>query len=138
EIKFSDAVDPVEITADRIHIEPAVRDMQLLPSGDSVTIKGKFDLTQRHRVTISPEIKGERGYGLAEQSRWGATFHPQEPTILFPASQIFLRARPELRFTFFQVNTPAVIWKLARIPLEKWRPSNMGFARCRTNALDQV
>src|SRR5437899_11177020 len=61
EIKFSDAVDPGEITADRIHIEPAVKDMQLLPSGDSVTIKGKFDLTQRHRVTILSEIKGERG-----------------------------------------------------------------------------
>src|SRR5882724_3769689 len=103
-IKFSDAVDPGEITADRIHIEPAVKDMQLLPNGDGVTIKGKFDLTQRHRVTISPEIKGERGYGLAEQSRWGATFHPQDPTIFFPASQIFLRARSELRFTFFQVN----------------------------------
>ncbi|PYK03796.1 MAG: hypothetical protein DME66_11330, partial [Verrucomicrobia bacterium] len=138
EIKFSDAVDPGEITADRIHIEPAVKDMQLLPSGDSVTIKGKFDLTQRHRVTISSEIKGERGYGLAEQSRWGATFHPQEPTILFPASQIFLRARPELRFTFFQVNTPAVTWKLARIPLEKLPAVNMRVREFEKDALDPV
>src|SRR6266516_2327618 len=138
EIKFSDAVDPGEITADRIRIEPAVKDMQLLPSGDSVTIKGKFDLTQRHRVTISPEIKGERGYGLAEQSRWGATFHQQEPTILFPASQIFLRARPELRFTFFQVNTPAVTWKLARIPLEKLPAVNLRVREFEKNALDPV
>src|SRR5438874_9080564 len=138
ESNFSDAVDPREITADRIHIEPAVKDMQLLPSGDGVTIKGKFDLTQRHRVTISPEIKGERGYGLAEQSRWGATFHPQEPTILFPASQIFLRARPELRFTFFQVNTPAVTWKLARIPIEKLPAVNMRVREFEKDALDPV
>ena len=138
DIKFIDAVDPSEITADRIHIEPAVKDMQLLTSGDTVTVKGEFDLTQRHRVTISPEIKGERGYGLAEQSRWGATFHPQEPTILFPGSQIFLRARPELRFTFFQVNTPAVTWKLARIPLEKLPAVNMRVRDFEKNALDPV
>ena len=138
EIKFSDAVDPGEITADRIHIEPAVKDIRLLTSGDTVTVKGKFDLTQRHRVTISPEIKGERGYGLAEQSRWGATFHPQDPTIFFPASQIFLRARPELRFTFFQVNTPAVTWKLARIPLEKLPAVNMRVREFEKNALDPV
>src|SRR5438477_12026372 len=95
--------------------------MQLLPSGDGVTIKGKFDLTQRHRVTISPDIKGERGYGLAEQSRWGATFRPQEPTIFFSGAQIVLRARPELGFAFFQVNIPAVTWELARVPLGKLR-----------------
>jgi hypothetical protein len=94
EIKFTDDVDPKEITADRIKIEPPVPELQLLPSGNTVTVKGKFDLNQRHRVTISPEIKGERGYGLGEPSRWGATFHPQDPTILFPALQLFLRARP--------------------------------------------
>src|SRR5258705_11099601 len=46
-------------------------------------------------------------------------FDSKEPWIVFPASQIFLRARPELRLSFFQVNTPQVTWKLARIPLEK-------------------
>src|SRR5581483_5576065 len=33
--------------------------------------------------------------------------------------QVFARARQELRFSFFQVNTPQVTWKLARIPSEK-------------------
>src|SRR4029453_11359089 len=61
-----------------------------------------------------------------------------EPTILFPASQIFLRARPELRFTFFQVNTPAVTWKLARIPLEKLPGVNMRVREFEKNALDPV
>ena len=38
---------------------------------------------------------------------------------MFPSSQLFLRARQELRFSFLQINTPGVTWKLARIPLEK-------------------
>jgi uncharacterized protein YfaS (alpha-2-macroglobulin family) len=118
-IKFNDDIDPAEATPDRIHLEPPVKEMRLLASRDEVEVKGKFDLTQRYRVTISPELKGERGYGLAAESRWGATFHPKESCLVFPASQIFLRARPELRFSFFQVNTPPVTWKLARIPLEK-------------------
>ncbi len=138
DIKFIDAIDPSEITADRIHVEPAVKDMRLLTNGDTVTVKGEFDLTQHHRVTISPDIKGERGYGLAEQSRWGATFHPQEPTIFFPGSQIFLRARPELRFAFFQVNTPAVTWKLARVPLEKLPTVNLRVREFEKDALDPI
>ncbi|PYJ97975.1 MAG: hypothetical protein DME68_07700, partial [Verrucomicrobia bacterium] len=138
DIKFIDAIDPREITADRIHVEPAVKDMQLLTSGDTVTVKGEFDLTQHHRVTISPDIKGERGYGLAEQSRWGATFRPQEPTIFFSGSQIFLRARPELRFAFFQVNTPAVTWKLARVPLEKLPAVNLRVREFEKDALDPI
>jgi hypothetical protein len=32
---------------------------------------------------------------------------------------VFARARQDLRFAFFQVNTPQVTWKLARIPAEK-------------------
>jgi uncharacterized protein YfaS (alpha-2-macroglobulin family) len=118
-IKFNDDIDPAEATPDRIRIEPAVKDMRLLASRDEVEVHAQFDLIQRYRVTISPDLKGERGYGLPSESRWGATFHPKESCIVFPALQIFLRARPELRFSFFQVNTPPVTWKLARIPLEK-------------------
>jgi len=118
-IKFNDDINPAEATPDRIRIEPAVKEMRLLASRDEVAVNGQFDLMQRYRVTISPELKGERGYGLAAESRWRATFHPKESCVVFPASQIFLRARPELRFSFFQVNTPPVTWKLARIPLEK-------------------
>jgi uncharacterized protein YfaS (alpha-2-macroglobulin family) len=118
-IKFNDDIDPAEATPERIRIEPAVKEMRLLASRDEVEVHGQFDFMQRYRVTTSPELKGERGYGLPAESRWGATFHPKESCLVFPASQIFLRARPELRFSFFQVNTPPVTWKLARIPMEK-------------------
>src|SRR5262249_12513085 len=47
------------------------------------------------------------------------TFRPREACLIFPATQVFARARQELRFAFFQVNTPQVTWKLARIPAEK-------------------
>ena len=118
-IKFDDDIDPSEATPDNVHIEPAVNGMKLLASADEIEVTGAFDLAQRYKVTISPQLKGERGYGLTSESRWGATFHPKRPCIVFPASQIFLRARPEVRFSFFQINTPPVTWKLARIPLEK-------------------
>ncbi len=91
----------------------------LLANGLDVVVKGDFDLAQRYRVGVSADLKGERGYGLSAESRWGATFHPKEPCIVFPSSQLFMRAREELRFSFLQINTPRVTWKLARIPLEK-------------------
>jgi uncharacterized protein YfaS (alpha-2-macroglobulin family) len=118
-IKFNDNIDPVEVTPERIRVEPAVEKMKLLASSDEIAITGDFDLKQRYKVTISPELKGDRGYGLAAQARWGATFRPKESCLIFPSTQVFARARQELRFAFFQVNTPRVTWKLARIPAEK-------------------
>src|SRR6267378_1905637 len=118
-IKFNDDIDPVEATPERIHVEPAVQKMKLLASGSEVEITGSFDTTQRYKVTISPGLKGDRGYGLATESRWGATFRPKESCLVFPSSQVFARARLELRFAFFQINTPQVTWKFARIPPEK-------------------
>jgi alpha-2-macroglobulin len=118
-IKFDDTIDPVEATPERIRVEPAVEKMKLLASSDEIQVTGEFDLKQRYKVTISPELKGDRGYGLASESRWGATFRPKEACLIFPSRQVFARARQDLRFAFFQVNTPQVTWKLARIPAEK-------------------
>src|SRR5207249_2696264 len=118
-IKFNDYIDPVEVTPQRIRVEPAVDKIKLLASSDQIEITGSFDLKQRYRVTISPELKGDRGYGLAAESRWGATFRPKESCLVFPSSQVFARARQDLRFAFFQINTRQVTWKLARIPAEK-------------------
>ena len=118
-IKFDDSIDPVEVTPERIRVEPAVEKMKLLVSGDQIQITGDFHLKQRYKVSISPELKGDRGYGVQSESRWGATFRPKESCLIFPSSQVFARARQELRFAFFQLNTPQVTWKLARIPAEK-------------------
>ncbi|HEY2568999.1 MAG TPA: MG2 domain-containing protein, partial [Candidatus Udaeobacter sp.] len=118
-VKFNDDIDPVEATPERIRVDPAVQKMKLLASGSEVEITGSFDTRQRYRVTISPELKGDRGYGLGAESRWGATFHPKESCLVFPSSQVFTRARQELRFAFYQINTPQVTWKLGRIPAEK-------------------
>src|SRR5581483_11165421 len=103
-IKFNDDIDPVEVTPERIRVEPAIQKMKLLASGSEIEVTGIFDTLQRYKVTISPDLKGERGYGLAAESRWGASFRPKESCLIFPASQVFARARQELRFSFFQVN----------------------------------
>jgi len=119
DIRFNDEIDPAEAASGKIRVEPAVQDIQLLANGPDVVVKGDFDLAQHYTVSVSADLKGERGYGLPAGSRWGATFRPKEPCIVFPSSQLFLRAREELRFSFLQINTPRVTWKLARIPLEK-------------------
>ncbi|MBX6325261.1 MAG: hypothetical protein IRY93_04405, partial [Chthoniobacterales bacterium] len=67
-IKFNDDIDPAEATAERIRIEPAVQKLKFLAQQDEIRVTGDFDLIQRYRVTISPEFKGERGYGLAAES----------------------------------------------------------------------
>ena len=119
DIKFTDNIDPAEAKPETIRVEPPLNDMKILASGDDVVVQGDFDTSKQYRVMISPQLKGERGYGLLTESRWRATFRSPQPAILFPAAQVFMRARPEVRFSFFQYNTPAVTWKLARIPLEK-------------------
>ncbi len=118
-IKFIDGIEPDEVTPDKITVEPAVPDMKLIADGDEIEVHGKFDVKQKYRVTVSPKLKGERGYGLPQPSKWGATFHAKPPTVLFPGSQIYMRSRSEVHFSFFEVNTPPMTWKIARIPLEK-------------------
>jgi alpha-2-macroglobulin len=137
-IKFNDEIDPVEVTPERIRLEPAVEKMKLLASKDEVEITGNFDRIQRYRVTISPELKGNRGYGLAAESHWGATFRSKESCLIFPSSQVFARARQELRFAFFQVNAPQVTWKLARIPAEKLSTVTARVREFETDARDPV
>ena len=137
-IKFNDEIDPVEVTPERIRIEPAVAKMKLLASRDQIEITGNFDRTQRHKIIISPELKGNRGYGLASESRWGATFHAKESCLLFPSSQVFARARQDLRFAFFQINTPQVTWKLARIPAEKLSTVSARVREFQADATDPI
>jgi alpha-2-macroglobulin len=119
QIKFNDEFDPAQVTPDKIRIEPAVEHLKLLADGQIVTARGDFDLAQHYVVTVLPDLKGQRGYDLPVPSKWGATFHPKDPCLIFPSSQLFMRALKELHFSFLQVNTGPVEWKLARIPLEK-------------------
>jgi uncharacterized protein YfaS (alpha-2-macroglobulin family) len=119
QIKFNDEFDPARVAPDKIRIEPAVENLKLLADGQIVTARGDFDLTQHYVVTVFSDLKGQRGYALPVQSKWGATFHPKDPCLIFPSSQLFMRALRELHFSFLQVNTGPVEWKLARIPLEK-------------------
>ena len=119
-IKFNDYIDPVEVTPERIRVEPAVEKMKLLASDDEIEITGDFDLKQRYKVTISPELKGDRGYGLACRITLGRDVSTRKkPASSFqPRRYLHARAR-NCALHFFQVNTPQVTWKLARIPAEK-------------------
>ena len=103
------------------------------PTEKASRAKGDFDLTQHYVVTVSPDLKGQRGYGLPAQSKWGATFHPKDPCIIFASSELYLRALKELRLSFLQINTGPLQWKLARIPLEK-----LGAVNARLSEFEQT
>jgi alpha-2-macroglobulin len=132
EIKFNDGFDPTTVTPDKVQIEPAVQNLKLLAAGESIIAKGDFDLTQHYVLTVSPDLKGQRGYGLPVQSKWGATFHPKDPCIIFASSELYLRALKELRLSFLQINTGPLQWKLARVPLEK-----LGAVKARLSEFEQ-
>ena len=80
-----------------------MKEMRLLASRDEVVVKGQL-ISQRYRVTISPELKGERGYGLAAEFALGQRFI-RKSHVLFSRLHRFFCVRGLLRFSFFQVNT---------------------------------
>ncbi len=117
---FDDAIDPDSVSPDAFHVEPAVRNLKIVANEDEIDAQGDFDTARRYTVTVSPALKGKRGYGLPAPSRWGATFRPKRPSVLFPPDeQILQRSAPGLRFSFIQVNTALLTWNLAEVPLEK-------------------
>lgn len=137
-IKFNDEIDPAQAKPEWIRIEPAVPGLKLLAESDSVRAVGKFDLKQRYTVAVSPELKGEHGFGLKAESRWAANFRPTEASIVFPASKIFARARNELRFALIQINTPELTWRLAKIPAEKLPAISRRITEFQNDAVDPV
>ncbi len=119
EVKFRQILDNTPLPKDALQITPAVPGLQVRKEGAFLTAEGDFDTSQRYTVTISDKIGGVGGYGLAKAEVWGATFRPKVSTILFPEQQIRERSQLGLSFAFYQINTSALEWKLARVPLEK-------------------
>ncbi len=118
-VKLSDSIDPKNVSPDTIKIEPPVKNISVTVENDQITIDGDFDTATRYSVTVPKDLKGNHGYGLEAESRWKATFKPKAASIIFPGAQIFERSARGLRFSFLQVNTEKVTWKLAPIPQEK-------------------
>ena len=117
EISFNDDVDAAE--GAKIIVEPPVAPLKFTTGRRSLNLEGPFDAHTKYRVTVPPSLVGSRGYGLAKESRWGATFHPKKPAIVFPDGNLNRRARLGLRFPLIQINTGPLHWRLARIPPEK-------------------
>jgi uncharacterized protein YfaS (alpha-2-macroglobulin family) len=118
-VKLNDTIEPEQVTPQLVKIDPPVKNLKLHAEEDSIVADGDFDTAARYAVTIAPELKGQRSYGLAAESRWHATFHAKPPSVVFPSDMIFQRAARGLRFSFLQINTPQLVWKLAAIPPEK-------------------
>jgi uncharacterized protein YfaS (alpha-2-macroglobulin family) len=118
-VKFNDSIPPEAVKDGMVQITPDVPGLHIVANEDELDLTGNFDLTQRYHVTISPDLKGERGYGLPGESRWFASFPARQPSLSFPGPRLYLRGHKELRFAFLQSHTPGVTWHLAKIPLEK-------------------
>ncbi len=119
-IKFDSPIDSSTASLKSIRVDPLVEELKVqIESPRHVRLNGKFDTSQRYRVTITPQVSGMNGLLLAAESIWGATFQPKQPSIVFPESEIVQRSALGLDFAFIQSNVGAATWQLAQIPLEK-------------------
>ena len=119
EIKFTTFLGARPLPENAVVVDPPVPDLSLRAEGETILVDGKFDTTQHYRVTISEHIAGDKGFGLANPSVWGATFPQKPPTVLFPPGEFRQRAALGLRFAFVQCNTGPLKWRLASVPAEK-------------------
>ncbi len=119
EVKFDEYLGEGPLPQDAVSVSPAVSNLRLRKEGAYITMEGDFQTDARYTVTISDKIIGSGGYGLAHAEKWGATFRPVPPAVLFPDRLLRERSALGLRFAFYQVNTGELQWKLAAVPLEK-------------------
>ena len=116
-VEFDDTVDSAE--AAKIQITPSVPGLHCVGKEEALWFEGDFDLSQPYSVTIPKSVTGKRGFTLALESRWKATFHPKKPQIIFPTGELHQRSQLGLAFGFLQVNTGPLEWKLARVTPDK-------------------
>lgn len=119
EIKFRTDLSDDPLPANAVKIEPPVPDFSLRKDSARIYVDGRFDTNTRYKVTISKAITGDRGFPMAADSLWGATFPHKPPTILFPPGEFRQRGELGLRFALVQSNTEALQWRLAKIPGDK-------------------
>ena len=118
-VRFDGNLNPATVKRDAVTVEPALPNLAVRVDEDDLVIEGDFDLAKHYAVTVATSVKAGRGYGLASPARWGATFHPKPSALFFPDAHVSERAALGLRFSFLQVHTGALRWRLAAVPLEK-------------------
>ena len=119
-IKFSRNLNESDpLPPDALRVTPPVGDMSVRVSGSELIAEGSFAVPGRYEVTISDKIPSANGYTLPAPEKWGATFRGKRPGVIFPDRLIRLRAANGLRFSFYQVNTGPLEWKLATIPEDR-------------------
>ena len=117
--RFDDDLDPATVGRDAVTVDPPVPNLTVRADGEDIVLEGGFDLAKHYQVMVSPAVRGRRGYGLAAPAHWGATFRPKTSALFFPDAYVSERAALGLRFSFLQVHTGALRWRLAAVPLEK-------------------
>lgn len=118
EVKFRQLLNSEPLPNDALTFTPPVSNVRLRKEGAVIFAEGDFDVSQRYEVLLNQKITGVSGYPLAAAEKWGATFRPKDGTVVFPARELRERSALGLAFTFFQVNTSELEWRLAPIPLE--------------------
>ncbi|MFA7343537.1 MAG: alpha-2-macroglobulin family protein [Terrimicrobiaceae bacterium] len=119
EIKFATHLSEDPLPAAAVKVEPPARNFALRKNGGQIDVDGDFDPSIHYKVTVSKAVTGDRGFPLAADSVWGATFPHKPPTILFPPGEFRQRGALGLRFALVQSNTGPLRWRLARVPDEK-------------------
>lgn len=117
--QFTEELVPETVNASTVKVEPPVGKMKVRTQLSALLIEGEFDPKVRYKVTLTTGIKDISGYSLPADSRWGATFQPKPGAVFFPGALVHERAKSGLNFSFIQVNTGELKWRLAELPVEK-------------------
>lgn len=117
--KFSDIINPDTVTPESVTVAPAIPNVKIVAEADDIVITGDIEPKTTYRVTVSTAVKGVRGFGLVEPSKWKATARLKSHGIVFPDREITERTALGLDFSFLAANVPEVSWRLGKIPLEK-------------------
>ncbi len=118
-VKFSHSLEGGTLPDKPLIISPEVPNLRFRKEDSFLVAEGDFQIPSKYTVTISEKILGSNGYGLIQPETWGATFQNKRPAVVFPDRVLRQRSAAGLKFAFYQVNTGPLIWKLAKIPLEK-------------------
>ena len=118
-VKFSHSIEGGTLPANPLTISPDVPNLRFREEGSFLVAEGDFQIPSKYTVTISDKILGSNGYGLLKPETWGATFQIKRPAVVFPDRVLRQRSPAGFKFAFYQVNTGPLVWKLAKIPLDK-------------------
>lgn len=134
-VSFTNPLDPDQDLAERVSVEPAVRDLRVRSTLDLLFVTGEFEPSTTYRVALDPDIRDSFGQRLGRRVELEVNFG-------LPPSYVAISGGPfqvldpasELRIEVDARGVVEVEFELYRVDLSQWQAyqdhlSNPRYAR---------